>query len=403
MHISNNIKLKIDRHWFLLTMLFFVTWILFDPDLNYIHAEAVIALFLVYLIPIVNTLRNLSKPESRTVIGAFFFLLSITIYKIIGISSSGFDSFSQYYGWAILLIVGVINLKLFTERENRIQFYGLLCISMWYTLSLFLRSLTLSKDRGVRLVNASYSSMLMILTGFCVVWLLNDRRVIAKIIGLVGVFTTVYLNIVVLQRGTNFVLTIVMLIWLIFHNSEHGNASKRLIWFASIILLLMYLTGIYELVLTSLVERLDYRLAKRIREILVFLQTGDVAEARGFSGRTDLMVNSFRTWLQNIITIIFGVGDHRSTNSVIGNHSEMIDVFARFGLIGGINLWLLFLNHYKSLKRGMDTKICRQAGVVFAIYMLRNILGTTMTGPTSAVIIMLMSLVRINGLPSETI
>lgn len=395
MSSSNRLTIRIDKHWFLLLVLFVSVWVLFNPSLDYIHAEVTLGLFIVYAIPIFVTFKRFSKTELLTVICSFIFLFLITAYKFLGVSSSGFDGFSQYYGWAVLIIIGITNTEFFSERENKIQFYGLLFIALGYTVSFFFRSLTLSEDRGTRMVNAAYSSMLMIFSGVCFVWFLNDKRAIPRIISMLGAALTVYLNIFVLQRGTNFVLTLLMAAWLLLNNSDRKSSAKKWILIASVVFFLIYISGILEQLLKLLASKLDFRLSKRINEILVFLQTGDFEEAGGFSGRTNLHGNSIKTWFGSPLSFIFGAGDHRATNLIIGNHSEMIDVFARFGLIGGINLWALFFYHFTSIKQGSNAKMFRQAGVVFAIYALRNLLGTTMTGPTSAVIIILISLVRI--------
>jgi len=68
--------------------------------------------------------------------------------------------------------------------------------------------------------------------------------------------------------------------------------------------------------------------------------------------RTDLALNSLKSFLNSPI---IGRGAYYSDSSIIGSHSQFIDDFGRYGLLGGIPLIIfvgsVFKRIYRSIKK----------------------------------------------------
>jgi hypothetical protein len=74
-----------------------------------------------------------------------------------------------------------------------------------------------------------------------------------------------------------------------------------------------------------------------------------------------------------------GVGDHRASNFVVGNHNELIDTLARYGVLFSLILYGIIRGQHTFLKSIFDStknnRIYHQTMVVFGVYLLRNIAG----------------------------
>ena len=107
----------------------------------------------------------------------------------------------------------------------------------------------------------------------------------------------------------------------------------------------------------------------------------DFALAGGsVSGRAQLMELSWNTWLSSWRAFLLGVGDHR-TGHIIGNHSDLIDTLARFGIVGGIIFSKLSIAQFTFL-RLLDDKQSSyktQCMIVFLLYIVRGFFGNILT------------------------
>ena len=91
-----------------------------------------------------------------------------------------------------------------------------------------------------------------------------------------------------------------------------------------------------------------------------YLKTGDYENSgvRSFSFRFDYFFNSLRSFGKSPL---FGVGDHREgyeiavnnrvAYEIIGNHSEIIDNFGRYGIVGGSLCFAVMLLHLSIIRK----------------------------------------------------
>ena len=127
--------------------------------------------------------------------------------------------------------------------------------------------------------------------------------------------------------------------------------------------------------------------------MLSLLQSGSMEATGGsLAFRYNLILTSLGTFTSSLGAFVLGVGDHRvsvhSADLLIGNHSQLLDTFARYGVVGGACfVWLL-----AHLKKGMcrisrlpaGTLLRTQMLVLFVFFLLRTLLGTTLIGSVAA-------------------
>ena len=116
---------------------------------------------------------------------------------------------------------------------------------------------------------------------------------------------------------------------------------------AGIVLLLLLVVGVLftvfqESIIHFLVSVIgSERIANRL---IIFTSEGSL-EDTSLMSRAELWQTSLQTWLSSVGSFFFGIGDHNwhdfatTIDSGIGNHSDLLDVLARYGIIGAVPLY----------------------------------------------------------------
>lgn len=108
-----------------------------------------------------------------------------------------------------------------------------------------------------------------------------------------------------------------------------------------------------------------------IRFITMIDSNNIEANEATITGRTNLYMLSVQTWLTDTQTFLLGIGDHRATFGVratgIGQHSELLDSLARYGLLGAFLLINIFKNAYQFVLTFFPPKYRLQLFTIFVI------------------------------------
>ena len=100
----------------------------------------------------------------------------------------------------------------------------------------------------------------------------------------------------------------------------------------------------------------------RLTQRLVLLVDANNVEANEstLTSRQNLYWLSIETWLSNISSFLFGIGDHRASFDVektgIGQHSDFADSLARYGVLGLSLLLPILIKAFKLLMSFFDKK-----------------------------------------------
>lgn len=327
---------------------------------------------------------------------ALFFIVVLTycfiafFYKLVGVSSAHFGHdihFVLYYTY-FLAIDTVINMD--NKKRNFILF--ILFISLIYTIvsnivmlydlgsTQYFRLHHIEEDINLKnLASTQFSSGVVLICGILEICVLSDKIKKRRVIWFVLLMICLTFNIFIAQRTINIILTICMTLLILINNNPNTLRTKVTIVIIATIITMILLNIDYINGFISRIDKLG-RVSERVNQIIVYLSKGDIQDAGGsLEARYNLFMRSIKTWLFSWSSFIFGVGDHINDNSIIGNHSQFIDVFAQYGLVGGMMLIYTTLKSVSILigKLGVyiNQQIRQQIIIVFAMFLIRGLIG----------------------------
>lgn len=332
------------------------------------------ALFAVFY----NRRNVLYGNEKRCIIYSVIYISMIIVYRIIGVSDTQLGYIGYYVGFVIVVITSVY-IPIILDRKLKILLFKIIFVVS--LLSIAVLCITNRNALDVAdIADTPYCTMVMFYMGACFVWFLHAKKTSHKIISILAVAISMYSIVFVFQRGINTILGLVMLVLLLLFNTNRSSLTTIIVIFFSVLLFWLYFSGTYVDVLL-MVGKLSGspRIQDRMNQIISIIYYADAEKAGGtFTGRYRLIELSIETWKSHFF---FGAGDHRLSNSIIGNHSELIDTLAKFGVIGGFDTVLLLKNLFSVLVKNNDCQntnsIKRQIIVMFSVFIARGFLGFT--------------------------
>lgn len=165
-----------------------------------------------------------------------------------------------------------------------------------------------------------------------------------------------YVTIEVMQRGTNVIMSVILLVSIAIFQFVNIKSTLRFIVILSFIILFLYQSGVIFSLLDYVANSISTdRIAIRINALNYYLQYGDaVGAGSSMATRSELMHRSLNTFSDSYVNVLFGVGDHRGIGSPVGNHSEILDVLARYGIIGFTIVFIMFKRLFMYWYRLLD-------------------------------------------------
>lgn len=342
----------------------------------------------IWMLWLAQTLPNmgiLGKTEHSFVVVSFSLMALILLYRIIGYSSMPLLGLMNDFSWIMSGIVALFVMRYFSSNELSTVYMffsvGLLLLQLVY-LGQGRAILALGNEyEAVEVANAWYGSLFMLLSGLSLIVFLNVKKMVPRLIAISVLLLTLYLNVSILQRGTNVIMTL----------AELGLILIFLIKRKSVIITLSIIVAffvIFALSSDNMVMIFDWlaqispseRISARFNELSMVLMYESVEAGGGsFTARGELMGVSWNTFISSFGHFLLGAGEHAGDNSIIGHHSFILDTLARYGIVGGILLIVYFINQYKIFTSGLDRKrewaLYMQCAIVFAFYVFRNYYG----------------------------
>lgn len=243
-----------------------------------------------------------------------------------------------------------------------------------------LYSLRALRDESIQgIINTQYTTSIMLASGAFFVAVLHARTFRRRMLFLALLVACIYFNMTVGQRGIIFFLSF-LLYGLIIVFNKPIDKSRFLRFFALLVLGLVLLAKSDSILGWLAANVSSQRLQVRIEAVQGMLSHKTVAAYGGsFSQRVELVQRSWDTFRSSPQNFLFGVGNIRSNNILVGNHSYFADELARYGLFGGLlSFWLLFrqLRFARSVAAPEPrSPLDRQLSCIFFVLLLRCIIG----------------------------
>lgn len=372
------------RHTLLLVSFIILLIIVCFSNFILYSTVIVVPIWILWLMYMVSSKMGLSKDEKSFVTVSFILLAILLLYKLIGYSSIETLELIVNINWIMAGVVSVYVLKLFTSHELTIV-YRVFLTALLVLLLLLIRMgrefIAIGEAyEAVSVSDAWYGSVMMLISGVSLIVLLNVRTLLPRIVAIAVLLLTLYLNVFVLQRGINVVFTIgeiSMILVFLF------KRKPLVIVFGALIIMFVVIAVSSD----NLIYLFDWlaqvspseRLSTRFSDISLVLTYESLDASEGSMGaRNELIGVSWNTFTSSFGHFLFGVGAHTDI-TLIGRHSFFVDSLARYGIIGGMLLFVYFKKQYQImmsfLDKNKDWALYMQSAIVFLFYVLRNFYG----------------------------
>lgn len=374
--------------WSFIVLIIAVSFASFTTISNYVMYP-IWALWLSYILRLSSVL---SKDEKVFVKVSFVFLAIVCFYLIIGYSSMKIGLLLREINWIMAGVVAVYAVKTFSSKElSSTYFFMTICLILLMIVYVILGREIMSVDEEMTATvdSAWYGSLFMLLSGLSLIVFLNIRKLVPRFLSLVALFLTIYLNFFVFQRGTVVLFTMaelgLILVFILKNRTLITSLSIIIIIFVVITLPTDNMITLFDwLAQVSPSERLSVR----FDQISLALRYEDINAGGGsLAGRNSLLEISWGTFTSSIGHFFFGAGEHANNNMVIGHHSFILDTLAKYGVMGGVLMFVYFKKQYQIIMAYLDRKknwsLYMQCAVVFAFYVFRNYFGSLATDFTN--------------------
>lgn len=388
-----------------------------------------VQIMLIFFLAIVDITPHLSRSLDPRVSFDIFFLWVLVAVMSTGITSVFNSNEKVALWWSILIvwqillscigfstrppgffihrasvylmpIIGVYCVRYFNKKELRLLFILLLLVlayNLVYNVVLGSGGNNYFEKYGYRdedflTSNAGKSGFvnaMMYLSGLMVLLFLSTVKKSTKFMSLVlAILSFVYVTFIN-SRTTATMLLILMIIGLIYFNrTQKELESHRVIGlFVTIAVLFFLLMPFWDSIISLLPNRSVERLSSIPNAIRGNISYSDYIQGDSFSIRVYLASVSIKTWLSGPITFLIGKGEDAAAglsildleNLGIGQHSQIIDFLAMYGLLGVFLLYKALQATYKSiLKNCNNQKMKLKTKMMLFIFLLASIFNNSL-------------------------
>ena len=337
----------------------------------------------------VNALMVIQEKKIHMLIWIAAYFIILLVYKVLAVSSADLAYYSTTAKFLFFLLAMLIIGENLSQGQKRF-IIATTVLSMLFTtfdnIRLYMQygaytfvHLFQWERFTTNSVNTTYVSSMLFMSGILLIVLLHTKDKLLKIGAAAVILLDLVFIAVIAQRMIILGLAVILLPLILLCNNE--DSGNRII----IIFLLFMVVAIVLLNAVTVIDLLDKiigssRLHVRFEQIKAFLSSKEILEVGGTStARVNLYLTSIRTWFSSPAKVFFGAGDHRITNLIIGNHSDLIDECARYGLLGML-IWIpmiccymkWILSNSKAKKR---TPLMWQMKAILMVYLLNALLS----------------------------
>lgn len=325
--------------------------------------------------------------QQVTVMLAYSFLIFLLIFLIFGYGDIDFYYFYVYLRvfFAILLFYYYSNLNEKLQRWlSLISFLAMFIVSIFTSIALHknpysVRILTSGKQVD-SFLTGGYSFIYGLLF-YCIMilGLLNKNVIMTKTKKFAFCIILGFFIMVLYQSSLTISLILLIMSMFFLFIPSIRNGYSFYYW----ILLLFTLTVIF----LNYADVIFYKLSiwtENFELSVRFLELSNFFSGNNVNGdmltRLNLYSTSLQTFSNNPILGVGGYYGHDSILKGIGGHSELIDNFARYGIIVGLNYILIIISFSKYVaKRIVNNKLKKIYLVMVFVYILLGIVNNLRT------------------------
>lgn len=325
------------------------------------------------------------RDNLRLIICVLLYYFLIILYRLFDISDASWGNYmTQVFSLVPILIMPIIASKI----HNKLTLFVIVILFLIMVfniannirLSIIYPELTLSnmareeEDLASYNMGSSYfQTFAMLFFDVCLFLFLNIKIRIGKILSLIcGIVAAVFVIGFCLKASVVIYLLLSAMLIVIANRAKNVWGTVSLLSLAFVIIALIIDTNKNEVVNFILDNSPDERVA--IRFVTLIDPDSFVANDKTMTGRSDLWLLSINTWLKDPANFLLGIGDHRSSFNVeatgIGQHSDVFDTLARYGILGGLLLFIIYIDSFRYILKLYDKRLRSQLFMIMLILVL---------------------------------
>ena len=371
--------------------------------LSDVFVSLIVLMALVFCTPILGGSRNLvlvglvigiyiawrfqdiyNHSNATLVISVLLYLVLIFGYRLIGYSDAAWGNYMHQLGFFLVILF-----MLFLKKNRVNEHEKILLLTVWgiiafnvidnIYLSIMYPQLNTGRiymdEEFLASLNAGgtpFYSFVLFCFDICFFVFLNSNRKLVRIVVLAcAVICAVYIC------GYCFKASVVVYFFLSVLFIYYAKRTKNQFAF----LFVLSITSLFvfisiSLFLDEIVDFVKY-ISPNERLTTRFVTLLDVEDEEAniatVTGRSNRIMLSLETWLTDIGTFLFGIGDHRASGTAstgIGQHSAFMDSLARYGLLGLLLLTSIFKHAFRFILSCYDKKYRLQILSFVVIFIL---------------------------------
>ena len=347
------------------------------------------------------------RDNLRLIICVLLYYFLIILYRLFDISDASWGNYmTQVFSLVPILIMPIIANKI----HNKLTLFVVVILFLIMVfniannirLSIIYPELTLSnmareeEDLASYNMGSSYfQTFAMLFFDVCLFLFLNIKKRIGKILSLIcGIVAAVFVIGFCLKASVVIYLLLSAMLIVIANRAKNVWRTVSLLSLAFVVIALIIDTNKNEVVNFILDYSPDERVA--IRFVTLIDPDSFVANDKTMTGRSDLWLLSINTWLKDPANFLLGIGDHRSSFNVeatgIGQHSDVFDTLARYGILGGLLLFIIYIDSFRYILKLYDKRLRSQLFMIMLILVLCAFTKSILYACISCVIFVLLPL-----------
>jgi hypothetical protein len=338
----------------------------------------------------------------------FVWLLMIFSYRFIGFSDAAWGNYFNELLFFMFVWIGDCYIKYMGEYHcQRIFLYTMIIVVVNIIHNIYLLSIYPNASvminysdiyNGTNVGGSTFSLFALIL--FCILLICftdNTKKTRKWIYAISGVMCVLY--ILLAARAITVMFLVIAIGMYLYMRLTANKKPREKIIFALFLIVLIFLGSFGIGNLLKMVGSIigNDRLTERLNAMANVLLGYDSDDNLSLTGRVELYKLSISTFLSSIKNFTIGVGYHTSTDlslswlfSVgIGNHSEFLDLAARYGLIGVLIIYNFFGSFISCLKKYNQLHRYFKSNIVWIIFLSYSFVNNTFD-PSIGVLIFMM-------------
>lgn len=405
---KSNYSSNRDFNWFI--TLICIVWAL-TPELLRLTLPKVIVLILMFLW-VINYFHRLNKlinrREKKLLLSGFIWCVWIVMLKVLGYSTATWGQHINIIFFYFLIFVMVYINRCYTLKlKKKLGYFISIVMNINILSNVIICTIkpALKEALGYQLIGTNVGDTMflfniMLFSGICFFCLMNEKRPKKRLYWFFSLILANYCLLFVLVRTTIFLLSILMFSFIIFNRfTKKSNVVLRalyyFVFFCIILIVYINIKSILEMLMSFSNTMGIESVNSKIDILYQYINKEEISNT-SFAVRIKLYELSIDTFKQNIQTILFGIGYHSGNtvdemfNNGIGQHSQLIDMLPKYGIIG-FYMFISVLSKYRKqlLAYYKEYSFGNQLNVIFLIFILYSFANNSVY-PNTGIIMMLL-------------